>query len=509
MARTKLTARKTTGGKAPRKSHASKVAARKHDTDSFVADEIDIIRKESEKMIKDEREKIKKTNDKLFSKLENENWKSIREKVQDELSQEERTMIARKAYQLDELSIKNLKNEAKKFGVNSENMDKLGIMNSILKVIQRGPENKSEKKIKSKHTNDQILSKSQLSKMTVAELKKRLKEINIKESSIKGTGSKGNVLKQDIIEHIIRSQNSPKKAKNTETISSTTKNRIITYEKYDYVIVTGSGITFPKPEKVDKFQKEISQIAGFSEFFDKFKISKNIEDGDGYELTYHNSGGLSVESIETLIKDIISLCKKYGYKFDFTIKILEDGLFFLYWIVKNNKIIDATNEINELIDRKEKNTQKSKTTKDGTVEQFIVGFTESFLVEFFGPSEYFNIDKIVEESKTKIVKRINKFKKIAENESELVKSVLKHGFNDFSKQTKSSEFDENDWFELRNLFENLFVTDLFTVTSKPIKYANNLNKGEYPNGDLFGGPETEINIKFNSYLLEFASKGIL
>lgn len=505
MARTKITARKTTG-KAPRKSHASKVAARKHDTDSFVADEIDKIRKESEKEMKDEREKIKKTNDKLFSKLENENWKSIREKVQDELSQEERTMIARKAYQLDELSIKNLKNEAKKFGVNPEKMDKLEIMNLILKVIQKGPG--PEKKTKLEHNNEQILSKSQLNKMTVVDLKKHLKEINIEESLIKGTGSKGNVLKRDIIEHILKSQNSTKKTNKKNT--TPTENRIITYEKYDYVIVTRSGIIFPKTEKVDQFQKEISQIAGFSEFFDKFKTPKNPEDGYGYELTYHNDKNLSVESIETLIKDIISLCKKYGYKFDIIIKILEDGLFLLYWIVKNNKIVDATNEINELIDRKEKNTPKSSSTKDKT-EQFIVKFTEFFLAEFFGALglSHFNIDKIAEESSPKIVKRINKFKKIARDEPELVKSVLKHGFNDFSKQTKSSEFDENDWFELRNLFENLFVTDLFTVTSKPIKYANKLNKGEYPNGDLFGGPETEINLKYNSRLLEFASKGIL
>lgn len=146
--------------------------------------------------------------------------------------------------------------------------------------------------------------------------------------------------------------------------------------------------------------------------------------------------------------------------------------------------------------------------------EFIREFTKEFLYRFYDTVGYFNIDAIAEYSAPNIIKRINQLKKYVYTNPDLVDFVLMHEDliddmyeYDATEWSQLTKFNQNECYTLgKSEMECFFIVDLFEVTSVPIKYAGRLNKGEYPNGDLFGGEDTDLNIGLNRILLQWAQQ---
>ena len=134
---------------------------------------------------------------------------------------------------------------------------------------------------------------------------------------------------------------------------------------------------------------------------------------------------------------------------------------------------------------------------------FVIEFTRSFLTDFYGTADYFCVVSVAKDATFNIIERAKIFFQDIEESPNLVSSILRHGTDSFEEQSDVSDFDETDWFDLINCHLSLFVVDLFSVTSVPIKYACKLNKGEYPNGDLISVKTAKFNEKYNIKILEF------
>lgn len=147
-------------------------------------------------------------------------------------------------------------------------------------------------------------------------------------------------------------------------------------------------------------------------------------------------------------------------------------------------------------------------------DQFIKEFTTEFLHRFYGTVDYFNIDSIAENATTNIIKRIDQLKKYVDTNPDLVDFVLENEDliddmyeYDATEWNQLTKFNQHPCWELgKSEMQCFFIADLFEVTSVPIKYASRLNKGEYPNGDLFGGEETDLNVDLNRILLQWAQQ---
>jgi len=136
-------------------------------------------------------------------------------------------------------------------------------------------------------------------------------------------------------------------------------------------------------------------------------------------------------------------------------------------------------------------------------DDFVLEFTRSFLREFYGTTDYFCIVSIAKDSTFDIIERAKLFFRQIDETPRLVYSILNYGTDRFDDQSDTSEFDEEDWFDLICTYLDLFVVDLFSVTKVPIKYACKLNKGVYPNWDLIGRKTTNFNQKFNLKILKY------
>lgn len=139
-------------------------------------------------------------------------------------------------------------------------------------------------------------------------------------------------------------------------------------------------------------------------------------------------------------------------------------------------------------------------------DDFMINFTKSFLKNFYGTTEYFCVASVAKEATFEVIERARIFYEDIEENPTLILSILKHGTNSFDDQSDNSEFDETDWFDLINSHLRLFVTDLFSVTKLPIKFACKLNKGEYPNGDLISLKISKFNEKYNLKIMKFLYK---
>jgi hypothetical protein len=133
-------------------------------------------------------------------------------------------------------------------------------------------------------------------------------------------------------------------------------------------------------------------------------------------------------------------------------------------------------------------------------DDFVIEFTRSFLIDFYGTSDYFCIAAIAKDAIFDIIERAKLFFQDIEESPDLVSFILKSGTDHFEDKYG---FDETDWFDFINTRLGLFVVDLFNVTRMPIKYACKLNKGEYPNGDLISVKMAKFNEKYNLEILRY------
>ena len=141
------------------------------------------------------------------------------------------------------------------------------------------------------------------------------------------------------------------------------------------------------------------------------------------------------------------------------------------------------------------------------IDRLIYELTEEFLEDFFGTFEYFDVGFVINKAKPLILARIESFKKYVTEHPKIVEHIMEgYDYEDFEfyEPTPSKE-EITECYWIYHTLENLFVQDLFHVTSIPIKFACDLNKGEYPNGDLSCGHKAEsINLEFNRQLLKIA-----
>jgi hypothetical protein len=138
---------------------------------------------------------------------------------------------------------------------------------------------------------------------------------------------------------------------------------------YDDVYLSECWIEFvnakqsddPEPhgpyEKSHDFINNLHCIKNYCNFFDKLEVDGSIEDGDCYILTYDNCSrsayygkGLYCNEIKELMENISKLCNQYGYLFDATVKVFDDGDIVLYLIVHDNQVNDITDKINKVIE---------------------------------------------------------------------------------------------------------------------------------------------------------------
>lgn len=125
----------------------------------------------------------------------------------------------------------------------------------------------------------------------------------------------------------------------------------------DCVQLQQSWIRLHNLDNISNYFNELNNIDWFTYFFDKWDLSDfdEITEGMAYELTYNcNEHGLSNNTIQDLIKNVIEVSTKYGCIVNLTLKIFDDGDFTTYWIIKDNIINDLTDEINNFIQEKEK-----------------------------------------------------------------------------------------------------------------------------------------------------------
>jgi hypothetical protein len=132
-----------------------------------------------------------------------------------------------------------------------------------------------------------------------------------------------------------------------------------------YVTLESSSITFIKaPKSFSIFCKELNAIEGvhlngkFGEFFENwyiedFKKGFKPKDGTSVELLYNNKTGFYSADIEDLVKALISFCETNHCLLNLVIKMVDDGFFTTYMIVKDNEIHDISRDINEYMHRKE------------------------------------------------------------------------------------------------------------------------------------------------------------
>lgn len=135
-------------------------------------------------------------------------------------------------------------------------------------------------------------------------------------------------------------------------------------------------------------------------------------------------------------------------------------------------------------------------------DDFVIEFTRSFLIDFYGTTDYFCVAAIAKDATFNIIERAKIFFQDIEESPNLVSCILKCGTDDFDFEDKY-DFDETDWFVFIGTRLGLFAVDLFRVTSLPIKYACKLNKGEYPNGDLITVKTAKFNEKYNLEILRY------
>lgn len=117
----------------------------------------------------------------------------------------------------------------------------------------------------------------------------------------------------------------------------------------------------------------------------------------------------------------------------------------------------------------------------------------------------FDLKKITKKAEPKIMERVGLFKS---DIKKLPLNVLYHilqgyYYEDFEYyEPKPTQDEIKECYKIDDQLRNLFFTDLYIVLSIPIKLACDLNKGEYPNGDLSCGHEIQT-INFDSNLSLF------
>jgi hypothetical protein len=146
-------------------------------------------------------------------------------------------------------------------------------------------------------------------------------------------------------------------------------------------------------------------------------------------------------------------------------------------------------------------------------KQFLRQFTEDFLEKFYGDTGYFNVKRIAAEAEESIIKRAILIKKLADDYPEIIKILLKidkkenGNYNkirtSLNTMTESGEIDEEELYEVTSQIEdNLFIHDLFIVTSIPSLYAYSLCEGPTPSNFKFTEKTAKLNYKFNMKLLK-------
>ena len=125
---------------------------------------------------------------------------------------------------------------------------------------------------------------------------------------------------------------------------------------YDSIILVDSFIEFINIDKYDEFTQKLNYTNKFLTFFEKIKINGLIKKNDIHKLNinfdeYHT---ILLDDIEQLIININNLCKKYGQFLSLKLKIVDDGEFLMYIIIKKNKINDIADKINKYITIQEK-----------------------------------------------------------------------------------------------------------------------------------------------------------
>lgn len=145
-------------------------------------------------------------------------------------------------------------------------------------------------------------------------------------------------------------------------------------------------------------------------------------------------------------------------------------------------------------------TNFDKIVSSEDFDDFVIKFTRSFLIDFYGTIDYFCVAVIAKDATFNIIERAKIFLQDIEESPNLVSFILKRGTDCFEGKY---DFDETDWYDFVNTRLGMFVVDLFGVTRIPIKYACKLNKGEYPNGDLITVKMAKFNEKHNLKILKY------
>jgi len=115
-----------------------------------------------------------------------------------------------------------------------------------------------------------------------------------------------------------------------------------------------SFIDFLDP-RITEFVTALNRVKNFTEIFDEFPIDHNYELGKAYENTGTMQTYISINEIETVIRETVDVVRRFGNKINLTIKIFDDGGFTLYLVVKDNQTYDIATQINNFMTQTEQN----------------------------------------------------------------------------------------------------------------------------------------------------------
>lgn len=115
-------------------------------------------------------------------------------------------------------------------------------------------------------------------------------------------------------------------------------------------------VTVKYIDQYDDFIKDLEKTSQFNEYFVNKGLTNNI-----HKIILYNEESITetndINSIDFAIVDIINVCNKYGYTLSFELKImpLYGDLCYYYYIVKNNRLYEISDKINDAMRGIERN----------------------------------------------------------------------------------------------------------------------------------------------------------
>jgi hypothetical protein len=114
-----------------------------------------------------------------------------------------------------------------------------------------------------------------------------------------------------------------------------------------------AAVTITNVSLIDFFLDDVDMIPDYPLLFEKLRIRGRPRYRDSFALTLTRSavgrGHKFVKIIREVVHELAKVCKTRDQQLNMTIKLFDEGRFYLYYVVQNNRIIDLTGKINGLM----------------------------------------------------------------------------------------------------------------------------------------------------------------